>query len=150
GAARRPALSACGGGRAPDAGVGGADATARDAGTPPAGAGPPGGAGHGIAYHQRVCRPRGRTCLRPGPGVGCAARGHAAALPSAAGVADVLSEPRGWTDGVPTRGAVAPPGPGSARPGSAHGRPLCAGERLVLSWRAGRGPDPPHAGPGAL
>ena len=51
---------------------------------------------------------------------------------------------------IPTRGAVAPPGPGPARPGAPPARPLSAGEGLVLSGRAGRGPDPPHAGPGAL
>ena len=54
------------------------------------------------------------------------------------------------TDGDPTRGAVAPPGPGPARPGAAPARPLSAGTGLVLSGRAGRGPHPPHAGPGAL
>ena len=63
----------------------------------------------------------------------CAARRHPATLPGAAGVGVVLSEPRGLTDGDPTRGAGAPPGPGPARPGAPPARPLSAGTGLVLS-----------------
>ena len=86
----------------------------------------------------------------PSPGAVCAARRHAAAVPGAAGVGVVLSDARRLTDGIPTRGAAAPRGPGPARPGAAHARPLSAGAGRVLSGRAGRGPDPPHAGSGAL
>ena len=124
------------------AGPGRADDAAGDAGTPPAGAGPPGGAGPGVAGHPGVCRPRGGTRLRPGPGAVCAARRHAAALPGAAGVDVVLSEPRGRTDGDPTRGAVAPPGPGPARPGAPPARPLSAGEQSCSGGASRPRPGP--------
>ena len=106
--------------------------------------------GHGVACHQGECGPRGGTPLHPGAGAVCAARLHAAALPGAAGVDAVLSGARPVTDGIPTRGAAAPPGPGPARPGASPTRPLSAGMGLVLAGRASRGPDPSHTGPGAL
>src|SRR5262249_58586548 len=104
---------------------------ARDAGTPPAGAGPPGGAWPGVECHQGVCRPRRGTRLRPGARPVCAPRRHAAALPGATGVDAVLPGARRLTDGDAPRGAVAPPGPGPARPGAAHARSLSAGGRLA-------------------
>ena len=90
----------------------------------------------------RECRPRGGTRLRPGAGAVCAARRHAAALPGAAGVDAVLSEARGLTDDIPTRGAVAPPGPGPARPGAPPARPLSAGDRSCSSGASRPRPGP--------
>ena len=146
-----PALGVCGSDCAPDAGLGRADDAAGDPGTPATGAGPPGSAWPGV-----VSLPRGRAPQRwnaPTPGRGSCvqqAGRHPADLPGAAGVDGVLSAPRGLPDDDPTRGAAPPPGPGPARPGAALARPLSAGTSLVLSGRAGRRPDPPHAGPGAL
>ena len=148
--ARAPGLGVCGSGRAPDPGPGRADTAAGDAGTSPTGAGPPGGAGYGVACHQGVCRPEVERAYARAREL-CAQLGDTPQLfPVLRGLMQYYLNRGRRTDGDPTRGAAAPPGPGPARPGAAPARPLSAGTGLVPSGRAGRGPDPPHAGPGAL
>ena len=143
--ARPPGLGVCGSDRAPDAGPGRADDAAGDAGTPPAGAGPPGRAGPGVDGHQEVCRPRGGTRY-------ARARELCAQLEDTPQLFPVL---RGLMLHYLNRGDVqtatqlgeqllrlAQAQPDPALP---LARPLSAGTSCSRG-RAGRGPDPFRAG----
>ena len=73
----------------------------------------------------------------------CAQLGDTPQLfPVLRGLMQYYHEPRGLTDGVPTRGAVAPPGPGPARPGAAPARPPSTGDGLVLCGASRPRPAP--------
>ena len=144
------ALCLSGGGQPPHARARATRLAAGDAGTSAPGARPPGGSGRGIDGDPGICRLPTWNAPTPGPGSCVSSSATRRTVPGAAGVELALSDARGLADGVPTRGAVAPPGPDPARPGAPPARPLSDGDGLVLSGRASPGPDPSHAGPGAL
>ena len=145
-AAGRPAghraLGQSGSDRAPHQRAGGARDPARHPRACPAGAGLADHPGPGVDGHQGLGGPGGGTSLRPGARALPAGGGDAAALPGAAGLVVLLSDPGGVTDGAGAGGAAPHPGPACRRPGAPPGGPLCPREHLELSGRVRRCPGP--------
>ena len=108
----------------------------------PAGAGLADHPGPSVARHQGLCEPGSVTSLRPGARALPAGGRDPAALPGAAGLMVLLSDPDGVTDGAGAGGAPPHPGPAGRRPGAPPGGPLCPREHLELSGRVRRFPGP--------
>ena len=115
------------------AGAGRADDAAGDAGTPPAGAGPPGG-----AWTRRCCATKGHAAPEVERAYArarelCAQVGDTPQLfPVLRGLMLYYQQRGDIQTSIPTRGAIAPPGPGPARPGAPPARPLSLGKVLFL------------------
>jgi predicted ATPase len=109
-AASPPALGQPRSGAAPHHGPGAAGYPPRDPSAGPAGARPADCSGAGLDRYEGYGGLRSGADLCPGTGVMCAGRGDAPALPGAAGLMSVLSQPGGVANGAGARGTALPAG----------------------------------------
>ena len=105
-AAGPAALGQPGSGAAPHHGPGAAGHAPETSGAGPAGTRSADRPGAGVDGHQGLCGPGGGADLRPGAGVVRAGRRDAPALPDAAGLMSVLSEPGSVADGAGAGGTA--------------------------------------------